>query len=75
MSKSKNVVCAGLLLQGFYKSKTVLVLTLPTVPVKSYSATVDAPSDTVPSGQCLDYDGTLAICYVDGGLEVDSNAG
>jgi hypothetical protein len=43
--------------------------------VKSYCATVDAPSDTVPCGQCLDNDGSLAICSVDRGLEVDSNVG
>jgi hypothetical protein len=36
--------------------------------VKSYCATVDAPSDTVPCGQCLDNDGSLAICSVDRGL-------
>jgi hypothetical protein len=37
--------------------------------VKGYSATVDALSATVPCGQCLDFDGTLAICYVDCGLK------
>jgi hypothetical protein len=32
-------------------------------------------SDTVPCGQCLDYDGSLATCSVDRGLVVDSNVG
>jgi hypothetical protein len=44
--------------------------------IKSYCcATVDAPSDTVPCGQCLNYNGTLATCSVDRGPEVDSDEG
>ena len=46
-----------------------------TEDVKSYCATVDAPSTTVPSGQCSDYDGTLATCSGDRGFEVASDAG
>jgi hypothetical protein len=46
-----------------------------TEDVKSYCATVNALSDTVPCGQCLDYNGTLATCSVDRGLEVDSDEG
>jgi hypothetical protein len=46
------------------------------VDVKSYCATVDAPSDAVPCGQCLDYNGALATtCSVDRGSEVYSNEG
>jgi hypothetical protein len=36
-----------------------------TEDVKSYCATVDAPSDTVPCGQCSDYNGTLATWIED----------
>ena len=43
--------------------------------VKSYCATVDGPSDTESCRQCSDYNGTLATCCVDCGLEVDSNEG
>ena len=43
--------------------------------VKSYCATVDVPSGTVPSGQCSDYNTTLATCSVDRGSAVDSNVG
>jgi hypothetical protein len=48
---------------------------LDAILVKSYCATVDAPSDTVPCGQCLNYNGTLATCSVDCGPEVESNEG
>jgi hypothetical protein len=48
---------------------------IASIIVKSYCATVDAPSDTVPCGQCSDYDSTLATCSVDCGSEVDSNEG
>ena len=43
--------------------------------VKSYYATVHVSSATVPCGQCSDYDGTLATCSVDRGLEVVSDVG
>jgi hypothetical protein len=46
-----------------------------TEDVKSYCATVDSPSGTVPCGQRSDYDCTLATCSVDRGSEADSDAG
>ncbi len=44
-------------------------------PQNTEDVTVDAPSDTVPCGQCSDNNGTLANCSMDPGSEVDSNAG
>ena len=46
-----------------------------TEDVKSYCATVDVSSATVPCGQCSDSNGTLATCSVDRVSEVDSNVG
>jgi hypothetical protein len=61
--------------QDLMAKKYATIATSATKAVKSYCATVDAPSDTVPCGQCSDYNGTLATCSVDRGLEVDSNGG
>jgi hypothetical protein len=46
-----------------------------TEDVKSYCATVDAPSTTVSCGQCSDYNCSLTTCSVDLELVVDSDEG